>query len=107
MDSENIEKMYITEPCRMCGDKEEAISHFVSTCKQLAQKDFEISRHNKVAAILHWDICKNNGFKYAIKVMNISLIMRKNFWRMKMLKFYGIVQFKPTGNWIIKDKISQ
>ena len=30
----NIDRMDITETCRMCGDKEETISHIVSECKQ-------------------------------------------------------------------------
>ena len=47
----------------MCGDKEEAISHIVSDCKQLAHKEYKVSRHDKVASILHWDICKKNGFE--------------------------------------------
>ena len=47
----------------MCGDKEETISHIISECKQLAQKEYKLSRHDKVAAILHWDICKKNGFE--------------------------------------------
>ena len=59
----NIDKMDITETCRMCGDKEETISHIVSECKQLAQKEYKLSRHDKVAAILHWDICQKNGFE--------------------------------------------
>ena len=59
----NIDKMDITETCRMCGDKEETISHIVSECKQLAQKECKLSRHDKVAAILHLDICKKNGFE--------------------------------------------
>ena len=49
----NIDRMDIIETCRMCGDKEETISHIVSECKQLAQKEYEVSRHDKVAAILH------------------------------------------------------
>ena len=59
----NIDKMDITETCRMCGDKEETISHIVSECKQLAQNEYKLSRHDKVAAILHRDICKKNGFE--------------------------------------------
>ena len=39
------------------------ISHTVSECKQLAQKEYKVRRHDKVASILLWDICKKNGFE--------------------------------------------
>ena len=55
--------MDITETCKMCRDKEESISQMVSECKQLAQKEYKVSRHDKAASILHWDICKKNGFE--------------------------------------------
>ena len=52
-----------TQPqCRICGIYDETIHHLVSGCPELAKTEY-IHRHNKVAAYLHWKICK----RYKIK----------------------------------------
>ena len=43
--------------CRICGKYEETINHIVSRCPELAKTEY-IHRHNKVAAYLHWKICR-------------------------------------------------
>ena len=48
----NIDKIDVVETCRMCRDEEEIINHVVSECKQLAQKEYKIRGHDRVAAIL-------------------------------------------------------
>ena len=103
----NIDKMDITESCRVCGDKEEFISHIVSECKQLAQKEYKVSRYDKFASILHRDICKKNGFECGDKSYEHIVDSEKRCWRMKMLRFCGIFQFKPIRNRIITGQISQ
>jgi len=40
---------------------EETISHLVSECSQLAQKQY---KHDKVAQVLHWQLCKNHGLEH-------------------------------------------
>jgi hypothetical protein len=43
--------------CRLCKEKEETIDHLVSACSKIAQTDYK-ERHNKVASMLHWNLCK-------------------------------------------------
>ena len=42
--------------CRVCGEKGESVSHVVSECKMLAQKEYK-RRHDNVARIIHWELC--------------------------------------------------
>ena len=49
----NIDKEVFSPSCRLCGERDETISHIVSECKELAQNDYKKARHDKVAAILH------------------------------------------------------
>ena len=63
----NIDKEDISPSCRLCGERDETVSHIVSECKELAQKDYKKARHDKVAAILHWQMCQKYGFPTAAK----------------------------------------
>ena len=58
-----IDKEEISPTCRMCKEKEETISHILSECKMLAQKQYKIWRHDKVAQIIHWNLCGRWGFE--------------------------------------------
>ena len=44
--------------CRMLDKKSETISHIVSGCKKLAQKEYK-RRHDNVARIVHEKLCGN------------------------------------------------
>ena len=55
-----------SELCRLCGQKEETVDHLVSSCSKIAQTDYK-GRHDKVAATLHWSLCKQFGFVRAEK----------------------------------------
>ena len=48
--------------CRMCDKKSETISHIVSVCEKLSQKE-DKRRHNNVARIFQWKLCG----KYKLK----------------------------------------
>jgi len=52
--------------CRLCGEKEETVDHLVSSCSKIAQTDYK-GRHDKVAANLHWSLCKQFGFERSQK----------------------------------------
>ena len=41
----------------MCGEKGETVSHIICECSKLAQKEYK-RRHDNVARIIHWEICK-------------------------------------------------
>ena len=46
----------------MCDKKSETISHIVSICEKLAQKE-NIRRHNTVARIVDWKLCGKYNLK--------------------------------------------
>ena len=51
---------------RMCGEKGETISHLVSECGKLPQREYK-RRHNNVARYVHWQLCNKGGFERADK----------------------------------------
>ena len=62
----HIDKQGGSALCRLCGDKEETVDHLVSCCSKIAQTDYK-GRHDKVAASLHWSLCRHFGFPHAEK----------------------------------------
>ena len=48
--------------CRLCGVKEETVDHLVSCCETIAQTDYK-GRHDRVATLIHWSLCKQYGFQ--------------------------------------------
>ena len=44
--------------CRLCGEREETISHVTAECKKLAQKEYKMWRHDKVGQAIHWKLCQ-------------------------------------------------
>ena len=42
---------------RMCDQRNETVSHIVSECTVLAQKEY-LKRHNNVCQYIHWRLCK-------------------------------------------------
>ena len=62
-----IDKEDISSKCRLCDEREETIAHIVSECKMLAQKQYKLWRHDRVARIIHWDLCKKWKLEHADK----------------------------------------
>ena len=52
-----IDKTSNDSKCRLCKEKEETVDHLVSACSKIAQTDYK-DRRNKVASMLHWNLCK-------------------------------------------------
>ena len=50
----------------MCDTKSEIISHIVSECEKLAQKEYK-RRHDNVARIVHWKLCGKYNLKRSEK----------------------------------------
>jgi DNA-directed RNA polymerase subunit RPC12/RpoP len=48
--------------CRMCNKHVESISHILAECPFIAQTLY-MERHNRVAAFIHWKLCKINAFE--------------------------------------------
>lgn len=63
----HIDKEDISPLCRLCGEREENVAHLVSECTQLAQKQYKHWRHDKVAQVLHWQLCKDFGLEHGEK----------------------------------------
>ena len=42
------------------------VQHITSGCEKLAQKEYK-RRHDNVAKIVHWDVCKKNGLEHGEK----------------------------------------
>ena len=62
----------------MCGVAEETVIHIVSECKQLAQNEYTKCRHVKIAAILHWGMCREYGFPHTEKSYELSTKVLEN-----------------------------
>jgi hypothetical protein len=58
--NKNIYGMDCTDRCRLCGTELETVTHVVSACSVLAQKEYK-RRHDKVCANLHWNLCRKFG----------------------------------------------
>ena len=58
----NSDKTSESPLCRMmCGARKETISHIVSECGKLPQKEYKW-RHDTVRRYVHWQICERLGF---------------------------------------------
>eukprot|EP00116_Pleurobrachia_bachei_P008550 sb/3468812/ len=51
----------VTEKCRICNQHNESVEHILNGCTKLANGDYKL-RHDRVAAALHWGMCKDHGF---------------------------------------------
>ena len=60
----NIYKMDVPDKCRLCGEKKETVTHIVSACTVIANKEYK-RRHDKVCLNLHWQLCKKYGMSVA------------------------------------------
>ena len=48
--------------CRMCSERGESVSHVVSECSKLAQREYK-RRHDNVAKYVHWVLCGVGKFE--------------------------------------------
>ena len=48
-----VDKSQDSPLCRMCNQRNETVSHIVSECTVLAQKEY-LKRHNNVCQYVHW-----------------------------------------------------
>ena len=60
----NFDKTAESPLCRMCGTRNETISHIVSECGKLAQKEHK-RRHDTVRRNVRWQLCEKLGFNRA------------------------------------------
>ena len=53
----NIDKTSASPLCMMCSNKGETVSHIVSECSVLAQREYK-RRHDNVTRYIHWRLCE-------------------------------------------------
>lgn len=53
-----IDKEDVSPMCRLCGEREETVSHIVTECKKLAQREYKMWRHDKIGQVIHWKLCQ-------------------------------------------------
>ena len=61
----DIDKTVDSPSCILCGEKGESVSHIISECSKLAQREYK-RRHDNVAHIVHWKLCE----KYNLEKSN-------------------------------------
>ena len=52
-----IDKTQQNSKCRLCSDRDETITHIISECSKLAQKEYK-TRYDRVGKGIHWEMCK-------------------------------------------------
>ena len=55
----SIDKTSPSPRCRLCHNRNETVDHILSGCEKLAQSEYK-KRHDKVAAAIHWCMCKKH-----------------------------------------------
>ena len=55
--------------CRVCGEKDESITHLIAECKKLAQKEYK-QRHDNIASIVNLELCEKFGLVGEVKWYN-------------------------------------
>ena len=84
--------------CRVCGAAHEIVSHIVSECSKLAQKEYKQVRHDNVVKMLHWKLCEKCGFKKAEKwyIHKSEKVLESEDW--KILWDFPILSDKTRYN---------
>ena len=98
----NVYKEDISSMCRMCGKSEETFAHILNKSPNLAQNEYKKWRHDQVAKIIHWELCKNGNL--SVVKRGIVIILRRCLNPMSV-KFYGISLSRQTKGWNITDRI--
>ena len=98
-----IDKRQESAMCRMCGERDETISHNVSECKKLTQNEYKKWRHDKVAAVIHWHLCHKFGFPCGSKnyehIVDNTIAVLENEAVKLLLDFSIQTESKSKHNW--------
>ena len=61
---DNRQARCVYKVLRMCGEGDEtSVSYIVSECRKLDQKQYRCWRRDKVAQVIHWNLCGKLGFE--------------------------------------------
>ena len=65
--TENMRKTVYGEnvdsTCRVSGSANETVAHIAAECQKLAQEKYKQVRHDNVAKVIKWKLCKKWGFE--------------------------------------------
>ena len=61
-----IDKSRQNSKYRLCSDRDETITHIISECSKLAQKEYK-AWHDWVGKVIHWEMCKKFKFDHTNK----------------------------------------
>ena len=87
--------------CRMRRVENKAVSHTVSECKMLVQKEYK-KRHDNVGRYIHWKLCEKYGFQGA---QSGTSMIQMELLRTKSTRFCGILQFSAISRLKFDDQI--
>ena len=62
-----IDNQNVSPTCRMCGRREETVSHILAQCTALAQKQYKLWRHDRIIQVIHWKLSEKCGFTKTTK----------------------------------------
>ena len=65
----NVDGQEISEKCKMCGERDESVTHLIAECKKLAQKEYK-QRHENIAKIVQLELCQKLGEVGEVKRYN-------------------------------------
>ena len=97
----NIDGQEVSEKCRMCGERDESITHLIAECKKLAQKKHK-QRHDNIARIVHLELCQEFGLVGEVKWYNHKPASVVENERMRMMWDFNIqrdhvIQYRRPG----------
>ena len=58
--SKSIDGQEVSEECRICGERDDSITHLIAKCKKLAQKEYKQRRDN-ITRIVHLELSQKFG----------------------------------------------
>ena len=64
-----IDGQEVSEKCRMCGERDESVTHLIAECKKLAQKEYK-QRHDNIAKIVQLELRQKFGLVGEVKWCN-------------------------------------
>ena len=71
-DNNDVDKEDISPSCRLCGERDETVSHIVSECKELAQNDYKKQGMTKLLLSCTGRCARNMDFPPLQGATNIS-----------------------------------
>ena len=81
--------------CRLCGERDEIVIHFVSQCNKLAWKEYK-TKHESARKTILWELCKRLKFRELCKKLKFdhTMVHALSRIRLRKRKFSWILWYK-------------